>query len=79
MRFMSVVGAAAVVGEDGGTLERLRSSSNRLAVLDEEYRAEQKRRDELIVQARDLGFSWRTLAGAARVSMSRCVAIVSGG
>ena len=69
----------AAVEHNGGTLERLTASSKRLAVLDEERRAEQSRRDALILEARDTGNSWRTISRSALCSMSRCVAIVGGG
>jgi hypothetical protein len=70
--------APAAPTQTSGTLERLAAASHRLAVLDEERRAEQARRDELIVEARDLHLSWRTIAKSAMCSISRCVAIVSG-
>jgi hypothetical protein len=72
------VGTAAAT-QTSGTLERLAAASHRLAVLDTERRAEQARRDELIIEARDLHLSWRTIARAAMCSISRCVAIVGGG
>lgn len=76
----AAVAAAADLdaAESGSTLTRLRGSSDRLAVLADEMRAEQKRRDELVIMARDEGASWRKIASAARCSMSRCVAIVGG-
>ena len=78
---MGSVGAAAELEavESGSTLTRLKASSDRLAVLEDERRTEQRRRDQLVVMARDEGSSWRTIASAARCSMSRCVAIVGGG
>lgn len=75
-------GLAAVAAPEaptGATLPRLAAAADRLASLAEALRSEQERRDELICLARDEGFSWRTIATAARCSMSRCVAIVGGG
>lgn len=64
--------------ESGDVLARLHASGQRLAVLEEEHRAEKSRRDELVIAARDLGESWRSIARQAGVSVSRCVAIVAG-
>lgn len=71
--------AVAVDVEPGPIAARLRGSSDRLATLTEEEQAERRRRDELVVLARDEGLSWSTIARAARCSISRCVAIVGGG
>ena len=60
------------------TLERLRKSADRLSALDEQRAAEVETRDELVNQARDEGQEWRLIAGAARLSMSRCSANVAG-
>lgn len=71
--------AALPAAEDlGSVLDRLKASSDRLAVLAEERQAEQARRDELVVLARDGNVSWSRIARAARCSISRCVAIVAG-
>lgn len=60
------------------TLEaRLTSSAERCAELDEAQRAEQSRRNDLVVQARDEGRSWRWIAQRARLSVTRCTAIVA--
>lgn len=79
---MGAVRAAVVdddsTAEDASTLTRLRGSSDRIAVLADELRTEQGRRNALVVLARDEGASWRKVAAAARCSMSRCVAIVGG-
>ncbi len=64
-------------GDLAGKAARLRSSADRLAVLDEEIGAERRRRDELITELRDEGLSWSKLAAAARLSPSQCVHIVS--
>jgi len=68
----------AAVTETDGTLDRLEAAARRLQALDEERRIEQERRDTLIVEARDMGASWRTIARRGLLSMSRCVAVVSG-
>jgi hypothetical protein len=60
------------------TLERLGASSGRVEALEDELRAEKERRAELVIMARDEGASWRVIARAARRSVARCVAIVSG-
>jgi hypothetical protein len=62
----------------GSTVDRLRASAARLAVLKEERAAETERRDALIVQARDEGYPWDAIARAAGRAPSRCVAIVAG-
>jgi hypothetical protein len=71
--------AGTAAQQTGGTLERLEAAAKRLAVLDEERRGEQARRDALIIKARDEANSWRTIARRALCSISRCVAIVGGG
>lgn len=68
----------AAAAESDATLDRLRATSRRLAALAEERRAEQARRDELIIRARDEGMSWRTLARAAGISVARACAIIGG-
>ena len=80
MQLMSGGAAAAMpaVDEGGSILERLKGTADRLATLDEETRAERRRRDELVTAARDQSFSWSTIARAARCSITRCVAIVAG-
>jgi hypothetical protein len=65
--------------EDAGTLARLSRSAERVAELHESLAAEQERRDQLIVQARDEGTAWRQLAAAARMSTTRAVTIVAEG
>jgi hypothetical protein len=57
---------------------RLTASADRLAQLREEAGAEEQRRDDLVIELRDSGRSWRAVAAAARLSISRCVAIVTG-
>jgi hypothetical protein len=74
----SMNGADVATAPGSSTLERLAGSSNRLAALEDERRAEKRRRDELIVQARDELSPWRAIARAARCSIARCSAIVSG-
>jgi hypothetical protein len=71
-------GADVVTAPGSNTLARLASSSNRLAALEDERRAEKRRRDELIMEARDELSPWRAIAKAARCSIARCSAIVSG-
>jgi hypothetical protein len=71
-------GADVVPAPGSNTLARLASSSNRLAALEDERRAEKRRRDELIMEARDELSPWRAIAKAARCSIARCSAIVSG-
>lgn len=60
------------------TLERLGASSGRAAALEDELRTEKERRGRLVVEARDEGTPWRSIARAARLSVARCVAIVGG-
>jgi hypothetical protein len=75
-----ISGIAAPTGEPGGAvLVRLAASARRLAVLDEQRGAEVEQRDSLICEARDTGEHWSAIGTAARLSMSRCVAVVSGG
>ncbi len=59
-------------------LTRLEETARRLALLEEELRAERQRRDELVTEAREDGITWRGVAAAAHCSISRCVAIVAG-
>lgn len=58
---------------------RLAACADRIAALDEAIEAEHRRRDEMIVQMRDTGSTWQAIGKAARLSVSRCVAIVTGG
>lgn len=59
-------------------LARLTSSADRIAQLRDELSAEETRRNGLIIDLRDGGLSWRQTATAARLSISRCVAVVTG-
>src|SRR5689334_20328322 len=75
MESMTITSGAGVLT---GTMQRLKSSADELAAIDEAKRAEAERRDSLICEARDEGHSWRSIAGASRLSMARCAAIVAG-
>jgi len=59
-------------------LARLTACADRIALLREELSAEELRRNELITDLRDGGLSWRSIATRARLSVSRCVAVVTG-
>ncbi len=58
-------------------LARGRKAGDHCAALDEALRAEQARRDALIVDMRDAGIPWAKIAAAVRLSPSRCAAIVA--
>lgn len=58
---------------------RLTACADRIAALQEAIEAEHARRDQMIVEMRDTGSTWAKVARAARLSISRCVAIVTGG
>lgn len=58
---------------------RLAACADRIAALHEAIEAEHKRRDQMIIEMRDTGSTWAKVARAARLSVSRCVAIVTGG
>jgi hypothetical protein len=73
------MGPGAAADSIGQQMERLGASADRIAQLREELDAETSRRDELIIAIRDRGTSWRAIATRARLSISRCVAVVTGG
>lgn len=66
-----------MTGDLETTLTRLSKSADRMAELREALELEKQRRDALIVEARDHGASWRTVAARGRLSISGCVGIVN--
>jgi hypothetical protein len=58
---------------------RLAAAAERCTELAEQLAAEQERRNQLVIEARDEGMPWRSIARAARLSPSRVVSIVATG
>src|SRR5258707_10746191 len=65
----------ALVTDD--LLARLTTAAKRTAELDLAAETERGRRNALIVQARDTGHSWRTIADAASLAVSTCETVVA--
>jgi hypothetical protein len=58
-------------------LARGRACGDHIAALREALDAEQARRDQLVVDMRDAGLSWKAIGESVRLSQSRCAAIVA--
>lgn len=60
-----------------GLIERARACARYIAGLEEALDAERERRDAIIVEMRDAGYSWKVISHAIGRSIGRCSAIVA--